>query len=347
MAGPLVEILNNRHVERRPIWFMRQAGRYLPEYRALRADAGSFLDLCYDPVKACEVTLQPLRRFDLDAAILFSDILVVPHAMGLSLRFAEGEGPLLETVSDLAAVRGLKDGRLNFQYSRVCETVAAVKGNLPRTQALIGFCGAPWTVATYMIEGRSSKRDVAVDIAVANPEWFAVLLARLVDESVDYLVMQVAAGAETVQIFDSWAGDLSGEALQRCVFAPIGEICRRVGEVYPDVPIIVFGRGIGRQQGALALATGAAAVGVESDVMLADVLLDLPVDVVVQGNLDPQLLLADWETCKREVVDILRQVSIDRHIFNLGHGIVPQTAPERIGAVVDVVRAFDLGEVFG
>jgi uroporphyrinogen decarboxylase len=345
LAGPLLDILKSRDVNRRPMWFMRQAGRYLPEYRALRAEAGSFLELCYNPDKACEVTLQPLRRFDLDAAILFSDILVVPHAMGLRLRFVEGEGPQLETVADLAAVNALNDGASNFQYGRVCETVSAVRAGLAKDQTLIGFCGAPWTVATYMIEGRSSKRDQAVLIAGSNPVWFSRLLERLVDESVIYLGMQIDAGAEVVQIFDSWAGDLSGEVLQRCVFAPIADICQRLSVSHPGVPVIVFGRGVGNAQGPLARITRCAALGVESDFSIGDLLRDVDEGVVLQGNLDPQILLAPWEECRLAVLRILEEMPMQRHIFNLGHGIVPQTMPERIGAVVDLVRQFDLGEV--
>ena len=208
---PILDVLNGIKPSRRPMWIMRQAGRYLPEYRALRAQAGSFLNLCYNPAQACEVTLQPLRRFDFDAAILFSDILVVPHAMGLKLDFKEGEGPVLQTVSGAAEVSALLDGSDSDQFKRVWETVAKVRGALNETQTLIGFCGAPWTVASYMIEGGSSKRVKALAVALENPVWFGLLTDRLVETSTVYLLGQIAAGAETVLY--SFAGGTSDGAM--------------------------------------------------------------------------------------------------------------------------------------
>jgi uroporphyrinogen decarboxylase len=198
---PLIDVLKGRQPSRRPVWVMRQAGRYLPEYRAVRAKAGSFLGLCYDPSAAAEVTLQPLRRFDLDAAIVFSDILVVPHAMGLSLDFQEGEGPILSTVQNGDDVSRLSKVADSWQAASVCKTLALVKEGLSTEQALIGFCGAPWTVASYMIEGRSSNRAKALELSVSRPKWFVDLIDRLVEESISFLNMQIDAGAEVVQIF--------------------------------------------------------------------------------------------------------------------------------------------------
>ena len=327
--------------ERRPVWFMRQAGRYLPEYRALRAEAGSFLNLCYDPVKACEVTLQPLRRFDIDAAILFSDILVVPHALGLDLRFAEGEGPILQTVRSEDEVARLNVSQPGDQFKRVAETVALVRAGLASEKALIGFCGAPWTVASYMIEGGSSKRLRAKSVAEENPAWFADLMDRLVEVSVHYLGMQLDAGADCVQIFDSWAGDLEGETLERCVFAPISRMVKLLKARFPRVPVIGFARGIGLRQADFARATGVDAVSVEDDLVLSDVLATLPPAVAVQGNLSPQELLAGGEVLRGSVAALLSSVPKQRHIFNLGHGIVPPTPIAHVAEVVAMIRAAD------
>lgn len=243
---PLLDVLANRMPSRRPVWLMRQAGRYLPEYRDVRTKAGSFLKLCYSPELACEVTLQPLRRFDLDAAILFSDILVVPQAMGLALDFREGEGPVLDTVRDASAVRSLKVAGTFDEFDRVAETVSRVVGGLPAGKALIGFCGAPWTVASYMIEGGSSKRALALEVSRSGSAWFAALIDKLVDVSILYLKQQVAAGAEVLQIFDSWAGDIPSDLRSRWVMEPMARIVQGVRQSYPEVPVIVFARGVGQ-----------------------------------------------------------------------------------------------------
>ena len=323
------------------MWLMRQAGRYLPEYRALRKQAGSFLDLCYNPEMAAEVTLQPIRRDGFDAAILFSDILVVPHAMGLSLDFVEGEGPRLETVSDVGRVLQLSDGDSNGAFSNVFETVRRVKASLAEDTALIGFCGGPWTVASYMIEGGSSDRKRGVAVAVANPEWFKALLEKLVRVSVRYLVGQINAGAQVLQIFDSWAGDVPSSCRQRVVVDPIRKIIDGVRAVYPGFPIIVFARGVGNEHGSISAATSATAVGVENGVDLSEVLKGVAVSTVIQGNLSPEILLGPWDVMKVKVEEILRQLPMERHIFNLGHGILPDVRPETVAELVGLVRAFD------
>jgi uroporphyrinogen decarboxylase len=337
----LLDVLLGVEPSRRPVWVMRQAGRYLPEYRAVRARAGSFLDLCYAPELAAEVTLQPLRRYDFDAAILFSDILVVPHAMGLGLRFEEGEGPILDTVTSMTDVRRLVDVSKTDQVVKVCETVRHVKAELAAHVGFIGFCGGPWTVASYMIEGRGSDRKQALAVAAENPEWFSVLTRRLVDASVEYLIAQIEAGVEVVQIFDSWAGDVPVAMRRRVVEEPIAAIVRRVRAEKPGFPVIVFGRGLGRGHKALAEYTGANAVGLEQGTSLRDLVGELPNGIAVQGNLAPESLLCADEELKARVDVVLAGVPQSRHIFNLGHGITPNVDPAKVQVMLDAVRAHD------
>jgi uroporphyrinogen decarboxylase len=320
---------------------MRQAGRYLQEYREVRQKAGSFLDLCYNPELAAEVTLQPLRRFDLDAAILFSDILVVPHAMGLGLRFAEGEGPILQQVSDAASVAALEDVSSSDKVKRVCETVARVRDGLPEGIPLIGFCGAPWTVASYMIEGGSSDRTKARLTAIENPKWFAALIDRLIENSLSYLSAQITAGAQAIQIFDSWAGDLAPEERKRWVLEPLTDLTSRFKVLHPEIPVILFARGIGVAHGELLRKSNAAAAGIEAEFDMADALKVVPSTAAVQGNLDPLALLADERICRERAISLARAVPKNRHIFNLGHGIKPETKPESLAAVIDAVRQTD------
>lgn len=336
-----MDVIEGREPERRPIWLMRQAGRYLPEYREIRAEAGSFLKLCYNPELACEVTVQPLRRFDIDAAILFSDILVVPHAMGLKLDFLEGEGPRLQTVDDMASVSALSDGAQSWEFGQVYKTVARVKSQLHGSVGFIGFCGAPWTVASYMIEGGSSKRALALETAIANPPWFEALMDKLVQSSVTYLLGQIAAGVDVVQIFDSWAGDVPAAHRDRVVSAPMREIVDGVRAVHPGFPVIVFARGVADGHGDVAVKTAASVVGVEQNCALSDVLSGLPASVAVQGNLAPEILLQSDAEVRSSVRKVLQGVSKSRHIFNLGHGIVPQVHPEKVTVLVNAVREFD------
>ncbi|WP_395684602.1 uroporphyrinogen decarboxylase [Aestuariivirga sp.] len=334
----LLDVLTRRKALRRPIWFMRQAGRYLPEYRSVREKAGSFLDLCYNPELAAEVTIQPLRRFDLDAAILFADILVVPHAMGLALRFEEGEGPVLDTVRSMDDLRTLKPVGSSWEVNQVCQTVRLTRTQLPSHQALIGFCGAPWTVASYMVGGGSSDRVQAKVAAYQRQPWFCALIDRLVEESIEYLCAQITAGAQAVQIFDSWAGDLVATELEEFVMKPIGRIVAGVGSRHPLTPVIVFARGVGVQQKKAAALPGAAAIGVETEFDLGEI----PDNVVVQGNLDPVVLLAGKDAVRSEVKRICGLVDRQRHIFNLGHGIRVGTDPALVGEAVETVRRFDV-----
>ena len=339
---PILDVLHGRKPSRRPLWMMRQAGRYLPEYRALREKAGSFLQLCYNPEYACEVTLQPLWRYDFDAAILFSDILVVPHAMGLHLEFREGEGPVLDVVTDLSSVQKLELGLDGEYYKKVWETVSRVKSGLKPHQTLIGFCGGPWTVASYMIEGGSSKRQKALAVAIGNPEWFKLLIDKLVASSIGYLLGQIRAGAEVVQIFDSWAGDVPLSARQRVVVEPIAAIVAGVRAVYPNFPVIVFARGVGHGHREIALMTAASAVGVEENIDAGEVFGSLPGDVALQGNLSSDFLLGPEVDMVRGVELILNAVPAHRHIFNLGHGIQQQTDPAMVTKFVAAVRKGDV-----
>lgn len=339
----LLAVLGGTPPERRPIWFMRQAGRYLPEYRAIREKAGSFLELCYNPQMAAEVTLQPVCRYDIDAAILFADILVVPDAMGLRVDFVEGEGPRLETVNEVVSVGRLGSVATSSQARRVCETVGLVKDKLPAGVGLIGFCGGPWTVASYMVEGGSSDRHIAKLAAFGREAWFRLLIDRLVEESVKYLGMQIEAGAEAVQIFDSWAGDLPEGVRQEFVVGPLAQVVAGVRREHPGTPVIVFGRGLGVDHLEVAVSCRPEALGVETEQSLRWVHEAVGGQCAVQGNLDPVALLGSQEIAEAEARRVVSAVPMERHIFNLGHGIRQETRPERLGEVIAAVRAFDGG----
>lgn len=338
-----MDVLAGRKSERRPIWFMRQAGRYLPEYRKVREQAGSFLDLCYAPELAADVTLQPLRRYDLDAAIIFADILVVPHAMGNGLSFVEGEGPKLETVRGRSDLARLKPGLNSKQFESVAQSLARVRRDLDTSISLIGFCGAPWTVASYMVEGGSSNRELARRVAYEGEDWFKELIARLVENSIDYLCLQIEAGADVVQIFDSWAGELPGALLSEYSIAPLREIVAGVKARFPAVPIIVFAKGVGYRHGEVYAGTACQAIGVEAECSLEFLLPLLPADAVIQGNLDPVLLLCSEEVVRRETLKLVSTIPRKRHIFNLGHGIKQQTNPDILTTVIKTIRDFDRG----
>jgi uroporphyrinogen decarboxylase len=299
------------------------------------------LELCYNPQLAAEVTLQPLRRYDLDAAIVFADILVVPHAMGLDLRFAEREGPVLEKVTGMKRLKGLKAVAETPQIDAVCQTLRRVKQDLTSHCALIGFCGAPWTVASYMIEGGSSDRETARLVAYENPRWFSELMAMLIDQSVAYLSAQIGAGADVVQIFDSWAGDLPVSLREKWVTAPLAEMTAKLRSLHPGIPVIVFARGVGAAQPAIAEVTKAQAIGVESELAIDWLAERIPQGCAIQGNLDPVALLADESVAVREALNIAAVLPARRHIFNLGHGIRPQTDPGRLQAVIEAVRGYD------
>jgi uroporphyrinogen decarboxylase len=322
---------------------MRQAGRYLPEYLKTRAQAGTFLDLCYSPDLAAEVTLQPLRRYDIDAAIIFADILVVPHAMGNGLAFVEGEGPVLETVRGASDLARLGTGYGSAQFSAIAASISKVRSQLDRNISLIGFCGAPWTVASYMVEGRGSEREYARQVAYQREPWLIDLIDRLAASSIEYLCLQIEAGADAVQIFDSWAGELTDELFGEFCVAPIQKIVAGVKARHPNVPVIVFAKGANYRHRSVYADTGCQALGVEAECSLEYLRSILPKGAVVQGNLDPLLLLCSDEAVKRQVAKIVKSVPMESHIFNLGHGIRPQTKPEILATVVNAVRQADNG----
>ncbi|MEZ5855652.1 MAG: uroporphyrinogen decarboxylase [Hyphomicrobiaceae bacterium] len=323
-----------------PIWLMRQAGRYLPEYRQVRQQAGGFLDLCYNPALAAEVTLQPIRRYGFDAAILFADILLVPDALGQPLRFAEGEGPLLDPITCEADLKRLQPSATQPKFTLVAETVQRLRQDLPSETALIGFCGAPWTVATYMVEGRGSKDQAAARLwAYRDRNGFQKLIDILVETSVEYLSMQVKAGADVLQIFDTWAGSLPDDELDRWVIEPTKRMVEALKARHRDVPIIGFPRGVGGAALWYVNETGVDGIGCDTAMppyMMSEAFEDE--NVVIQGNLDPLLLVAGGEPLEERTHEILERMQGQRFIFNLGHGIVPQTPPENVARLVELVR---------
>ncbi len=322
---PLLAVLSGEKVALPPVWMMRQAGRYLPEYRQLRSDKGGFLDLVYDSDAAADVTLQPLRRFpQLDAAILFSDILIVPFAIGQNLSFVAGEGPRLTPPLVDAALESLSPfpARLDPIY----ETVRKVKAALEPQKALIGFAGAPWTVATYMVAGQGSRdQSETRRLAYSDPSAFQAIVKRIEEVTLDYLSAQVEAGAEVVQLFDSWAGSLAPAEFERWVIAPTARIAAGLRKRHPDVRIIGFPKGSGGKLAAYARETGVDAVGLDETVDPAWADSELPAGLPVQGNLDPLALLAGGKGLKSAVKRILDAFSGRPHIFNLGHGILQET----------------------
>lgn len=317
---------------------MRQAGRYLPEYRAVREKAGSFLDLCYTPALATEVTLQPLRRFDLDAAILFSDILVIPHALGQPVRFAQGEGPVLDPI-DETTLSTLKPEKALDNLDMVLEAIERIKLALSENKTLIGFCGAPWTVATYMIGGRGSPDQAAARLfALNHPKAFAALIDILVEVSARYLIAQFRAGADMVQLFESWALNLDEEAFRSHVIEPNRRIIEKVRSFIPDAPITGFPRGAAGMLAEYAEKTGVSVLGLDFATPLDFASSNLPKTLPVQGNLDPLRLVAGGAQMEKRANAIIEAFADRPHIFNLGHGIVPQTPIAHVSRLVDLVH---------
>ena len=339
---PILDVLTNTIPSRRPVWFMRQAGRYLPEYRKVRNDAGSFLSLCFNPKLAAEVTLQPLRRFDLDAAILFADILLIPKALGTSLDFLEGEGPVLESCTDINSVSALRPENVVTQLEPVFEAINLIKKNLPYHTGLIGFCGAPWTVASYMVEGKSTPDRAKTRFAAFNnSEWFNVLIDTLVESSIEYLEQQVKAGVDILQIFDTWAGDLSDGIREKYCFTPIKKIISGLRGRGVTVPIIGFAKGIGPALPEFAKVTGVNAIGVDWAVPVNWLRNEIPSNVIIQGNLDPLSLISGKQAMAQNVRAILQGLPKSRHIFNLGHGIRPETPIEHVQELLNLIRKID------
>ncbi len=334
-----LKALDGEVLPRPPIWLMRQAGRYLQEYRDVRAQAGSFLKLCYAPELACEVTMQPIRRFGFDAAILFADILVVPDALGQPLRFETGEGPRLEPIDGVDGLKTLNLQGVDQKYDSIAETVRLIKKNLPTETALIGFCGAPWTVATYMVAGKGTVNQApARQLAYEDPALFQDLIDLLTDTSIDYLSRQVEAGAECLQIFDSWAGSLPAEQFERWVIAPTRMMVKALREKYPHVPIIGFPRGAGPLYQRYVEKVGIQGVSVDETMDVAWVKEHLQPHVTVQGNVDSLALIAGGDVLERQVDQLLQSWSDGPFIFNLGHGIQPTTPVAHVERLIELVR---------
>jgi uroporphyrinogen decarboxylase len=336
-----LSILDGRQLKTPPIWLMRQAGRYLPEYRELRATAKNFLDFCYSPALAAEATLQPIRRFGFDAAILFSDILVIPDAFGQTVTFEAGEGPRLNPLTSAEDIERLPELSLD-RLSAVFETIDRVKPQLPPQTAFIGFCGAPWTVASYMIAGRGTPDQAPARLfAYRNPAAFQLLINKLVDASIGYLSEQIRVGVEAVQIFDSWAGILPPSEFQRWSLEPIARIISGVHARHPEARIIAFPRGATTHLPEFIRQTGAQAIGLDTAVDPNWAVKAIPEQVVVQGHLDPLALLAGGRAQSEAVGALLTAYRGRRHIFNLGHGILPETPIDHVAALVEQVRSFE------
>lgn len=338
MPGPLLETLKGVRQDVAPVWLMRQAGRYLPEYRELRAEKGGFLELVYDSEAAAEVTVQPIRRFGFDGAILFSDILIVPHAMGQGLEFLAGEGPHLSPT--------LRDAELSDftpvldRFEPVYETVRRTRAQIGPEVTMLGFAGSPWTVATYMIAGQSSKdQGPARLLAYRDPARMQAICDAIVEVSVQYLRGQIDAGAEAVQLFDSWAGSLAPDEFERWVIAPNAAITAAIKQSHPNTPVIGFPKGSGAKLPAYARETGVDAVGLDETLDPAWANASLPEGMPVQGNLDPLLLEAGGDELPKRIATILSAFEGRPHVFNLGHGIGQFTPIEHVEQLLRAVRA--------
>ena len=323
-----------------PIWMMRQAGRYLPEYRATRAEAGDFLSLCYNSDLATEVTLQPIRRYGFDAAILFADILLVPQALGVDLWFVTGEGPRLSTITDQAGVDALRPvEEIHETLGPIYQTVRNLSSALPRETTLIGFAGAPWTVATYMIAGRGTPdQGPAHTLKATNRAVFEALLARITAATIEYLSAQIEAGAECVKLFDSWAGSLKGEDFDRYALAPAREIISALKARHPGIPVIAFPREGGDKYVGFARASGADCVALDNSVSPVWAAEHVQCDGCVQGNLASSHMVTGGAALVSETRRIVRAFSNGPHIFNLGHGITPDADPDNVQRMIDAVR---------
>ena len=340
MTKTILSALAGRTLPVPPIWMMRQAGRYLPEYRATREKAGDFLSLCYTPELAAEVTLQPIRRYGFDAAILFADILLLPQALGAELWFVTGEGPRLSTITTPDGLAALKPaGAIHETLAPVYETVRILARELPKETTLIGFAGAPWTVATYMIAGRGTPdQGPAHALKAADRATFQGLIDLLTETTIDYLSAQVAAGAEVVKLFDSWAGSLRGRDFDDFAMAPAKRIIAELKARHPGLPVIAFPREAGARYTGFARATGADCVALDNSVSAEWAAANVQKDGCVQGNLDPALLVSGGERLVSETRRVVRAFSGGPHIFNLGHGITPEADPDNVQRMIDAVR---------
>jgi uroporphyrinogen decarboxylase len=338
---PLLDVLRGQRAPTPPIWMMRQAGRYLPEYREVRAKAGGFLDLCFTPDFAVEVTLQPIRRFNFDAAIIFSDILVIPYALGRAVRFEVGEGPRLDPLDTPDKIATLTADADFGKLEPVFEALRRVRAELDPKIALIGFCGAPWTVATYMVAGQGTPDQApARMLAYRHPDAFSKIIDALVENSIHYLVGQLKAGADVLQIFDTWAGVLPPREFQRWSIEPTRRIVAGVRAKVPDAKIIGFPRGAGAQLPGYVDATGVDAVSIDWTAEPSLIRERVQSKVVVQGNLDPLVLIAGGAALDRAIDDVLDNYARGRLIFNLGHGITPETPIAHVEQMIKRVRDY-------
>ncbi|WP_300519913.1 uroporphyrinogen decarboxylase [Aliiroseovarius sp.] len=340
MTKTILRALAGETLPTPPIWMMRQAGRYLPEYRATRAQAGDFLSLCYNSELAAEVTLQPIRRYGFDAAILFADILLLPQALGADLWFVTGEGPRLSTITDADGLARLKPiDEIDAVLNPIYETVRILSRELPKETTLIGFAGAPWTVATYMIAGKGTKdQGPAHALREENPEVFDALITTLTKATIEYLSKQIEAGAEVVKIFDSWAGSLKGEAFVKYALEPAREITQALKARHPGIPVIAFPREAGDGYIGFAKATGADCVALDNSVSAEWAAANVQVDGCVQGNLASSHMVTGGQDLVDETRRICKALSNGPHIFNLGHGITPDADPDNVQRMIDTVR---------
>ena len=337
LTSNILQVLNGNTLVTPPIWMMRQAGRHLPEYLATRKTTKNFIEFCLTPTKAAEVTLQPVDRYDMDAAILFADILLIPIILGTDVSFQKGVGPILSPISTKQISKFTKDFNLD-KISSVFETVSLVRKSLDKNKALIGFCGGPWTVATYMIEGQGSpKKEIAKRFAYENPQAMDDLLEALVITSADYLIGQAKAGADVLKIFESWAEGLAPELFEKLVIRPTKKIISLVRQSGVQKPIIGFPRGAGLNTFDYAKQTGVTALALGTDIHMAKIRSQIPKDMPYQGNLDPLALRIGGNVLKQAVQNVL-DTATGPHIFNLGHGVMPDVKIENVHAVIDHIR---------
>ena len=336
----ILGVINGNKYANPPVWLMRQAGRYLPEYKKTRQLAGSFLDLCFNPKLAAEVTLQPLKRFDLDGAILFADILLIPNSLGLKLEFKEGEGPLLETVENHSDVQKLYEGdKIHRVLNPVYEAVSLIKSKLNNDVTFIGFAGSPWTVATYMIEGKGSKDHLKTKAFMANrPETFDLLITKIIESTVDYLSKQIESGVEVVKLFDSWAGSLPGSLVKKYSLDPMKSIAKRVKQKHPSIPVIVFPKGVGANYIDFTKEECFDCLALDSNLPLSWAKENIQKHLPVQGNLDPSFLISGGDMMVEEILSIKEAFSRGGHIFNLGHGITPNAEIKNVELLLETLK---------
>ena len=323
-----------------PIWLMRQAGRYLPEYKETRKKAGSFLDLCYNPKLATEVTLQPLRRFDLDGAILFADILLIPNALGQHLEFIEGKGPSLKPIKNFSDYKNLKEvNQIHDILNPVYDAVSNIKSKLEKNITFIGFAGSPWTVSTYMIEGQGSKDHIKTKtFMLQHPEIFDKLILKIEKATVEYLSKQIIAGVDAIKIFDSWAGSLPGHYLEKYSLNPMKNIAKELKKRFPKIPLIVFPRGVGPMYEKFSKMKEFNCIAVDSNIDITWAKNNIQKNNVIQGNLDPAYLVSGGKDLVNKTNDIVEKFSTAGHIFNLGHGITPNAKIENVELLIKTIK---------